>query len=288
MTPTDTATVTPTATAVATSTFTTAEISASPNPVQAGDPSGVDVSGSGFAPGEQVNVGYTPTLTDGTIANLNVTTTALSTGAILVGFLPVPANVLPGTYTITAIGSTSNIFATTNLQITAAPGTGATPTDTPVPSPTPTASAALTTTITPTPEAGPAATPTSTEVAPPTITFKVNGVKVGYGSSKLANMLHKASLSHITVGQKVKLIVYGSVSGLVGSEPVSIGFRVTDGSDTVYFKKPSDTLGPSDNGAQLGWWQFYKPASKGEERLTGTLFVNGNHRHKQIYFAVSP
>jgi hypothetical protein len=285
---------------VPTNTFTPPAITAAPNPVQAGDPDGVSVTGGGFSPGEPVNVGYTPNLTGGGSINENVTTIAASDGTINLAYLPVPAVVAPGTYTVTAVGGNSFLVASTNLQVTAAatvtptptntPVSSATPTSTRVPSPTPTGT--ITITITPTPTATPVisgtVTPTATEVAIPTITFKVVGVKVGYGSSKLGNMLHKASLSHIKVGQKIKLIVYGVLTGLVAPESIEIGFRVTQGANTVFFTKVPDTIAVTDDGAELGWYEFYKPSAKGEQRLTGTLFVGGHHRHKQIYFAVSP
>jgi hypothetical protein len=261
---------------VASGTEAAASISVAPNPVQAGDPDGVSVTGTGFAPGESVNVGYTPSLTGGGSTNVDVTTTAQNNGTILVGYLPVPADAVPDTYAVSAVGFTSGSFATATLQITAA-GV-ATPTDTPVPAPTPT--------LTPVLQAVP--TPTATAVAIPVISFTVQAVKIGYGSSKLASMLERVSVAHVKVGQKVKLIVYATVSGIVVPEKVSVGFRVTQGAETLFHASVPDTLTSSDSGAQLGWWQFYRPPTRGEQRLTGTLFVGVRHRHKQIYFAVSP
>jgi hypothetical protein len=278
------------ATDTPTATSTGPQIVLDPATVQAGTDTGVVVTGSGFSPGEQVNVDYIASLTDGGSTDESVDTNALDDGTIVVGYLPIPANIAPATYFVVAVGNTSGAFATANLNVIEA---GAhTPTDTPTGTPVASLTAtestgespAGTPTMTATPEISPVATPTATEVVPP-ITFNVEAVKVGYGSSKPANVMHRASLSRATIGHHVKLIVFGKLSDIVEAAQMAVGFRVTEGRTTVYFDKVKETVSASDDGKDLAWSQLFTAKKKGSYLFTGTLFVGSHHRHKQVSFS---
>jgi hypothetical protein len=111
-------------------------------------------------------------------------------------------------------------------------------------------------------------------------------VKVGYGSSRPANVLHKKSLSKTPVNRKVKLIVYCIFSGVTNLMHVDVGFRVTWGLRTVFFLKDIQIVTPADNGHDLAWYSYYTPNHPGGRTLTGTVFVGTKHQHKAVTFSV--
>ncbi len=81
----------------------------------------VTVSGAGFQAYESVSVAYLASLTGGGQQQISVVGQASSTGSISVS-LPVPANIVGGTtYTVTAVGATSQINASTTLTVSLNP-----------------------------------------------------------------------------------------------------------------------------------------------------------------------
>jgi len=121
-----------------------------PSSQTAGSSSGVTVTGGGFAPNESVLVSYVGNLTAGGTAVEQMTVLAFPNGTFVAPNLPVPVEVSPGSYTVTATGQQSNTTATASLTVLA-PGTTPTitPTSTPTPTPTPTPTASSASTLAP-------------------------------------------------------------------------------------------------------------------------------------------
>jgi hypothetical protein len=316
------------------------QITITPNSFAEGSLTSLKVTGTGFDPGSEVDLEAfvaTDDLSNPT-ADEKGKVTAASNGSIEDDTFPVPANISPATYFITAIEPTggnanfaSNTFTVTSDSTTPTDTptlTGSitptgTPTSTDTPTPTvtgtpptatatPTATTILTPTVTntpisivpppppppggnptPTPTATatplptdtptPSPTPTDTPISP-TLEFSVVATKIGYGSSDPSRMLHRASLKHVKLGSKIKLLLYTAVSGIVGPLPITLGFRVTQGGPTVYLEKVDETLTPADDGKTLSWFQFFTPTTKGPYRFHGTLFVGAHHTHKFVDF----
>jgi hypothetical protein len=336
------------------------QIMVDPSSFQAGSINSLTVTGTGFAPGEDLSVGYAATEGGGN----GLTETAQpdpvtdSTGAFTTT-LPVPSDIDSGTWSVYAIGAanpSSPDFTTAPFEVTSAGGSTDTPTavtsDTPTDTPTvaatgtttvtttptntstptvttvpgstktPTGTAAPTNTSTPTATTIPGSTqtptstatststvvpsvisspsvtpaPTSTVTPAPTdtstsvpasqITFSVEAVKIGYGSANPANVFHKASLAHVKIGEKVKLILFALLMGIQTSESVTISFRVTSAGKTDLFARGTRTISPSENGQNLGWSHFFTPKKRGDYTFAGTIFVGSHHRHKSVNFAV--
>ncbi len=122
------------------------------------------------------------------------------------------------------------------------------PTQTSVPTSTATQSRTATSTLTvvPTQTSVPAstATPTPTRTVMATagrLSFSVLSVKLAYGSARPGNALHHASLGSVRLGQNVKLLMYIRYSGIQGTVPVQVGFRVLRASRTAYFVSTKGT-----------------------------------------------
>jgi hypothetical protein len=324
-----------------------AQIMLDPTSFGAGSLTSLAVSGSGFAPNEDLTVSYIA-LEGGNPTQEQVTPDPVtdSGGSFTGNSLPVPSDIDPGSYTVYALGvsTSSPDYAYVTFEVTAPAGStdtptavtsvtpsdtptntptvgpsgtvtatatsvgtatatatvipgstatattiaGSTSTSTPVPSPTNTAAAVPTNTATPstTGTATPAPTDTSTSVPAAQVKFIVEAAKIGYGSSNPAKVFTKTSLSHVKVGEKVKLILYAKLTGLAASESVTIGFRVTSAGKTDLLARGNQTVAPSENGQNLFWSHFFTPSKKGAYTFAGTLFVGSHHRHKTVSFAV--
>jgi len=54
----------------------------------------------------------------------------------------------------------------------------------------------------------------------------------------------------------------------------------------VFYDRQHDSVTQADNGGQVWYWARFRPKQAGPHSFTGTLFVNGKHKHKTICFAV--
>jgi hypothetical protein len=114
-----------------------AQVEIQPDQEVAGPNATVAVTGGGFAPGETVTLSYNATLDNGTPSVETAGAMTFDNGTF-VATLPVPADVAPGDYTVTAIGLSSTYQASGDLTVLA-PDESAQPTDT---APAPTATVA--------------------------------------------------------------------------------------------------------------------------------------------------
>lgn len=108
-----------------------AAIILAPSTGPAGTTTSVTVSGTGFGSNETVTINYTATLTTSNGAG-NTSPESISaqtnTSGAFSATLPVPSNIVPGTYTITATGTTSNLQTNSTLTITPHPAISLNPT----------------------------------------------------------------------------------------------------------------------------------------------------------------
>jgi hypothetical protein len=163
------------------------------------------------------------------------------------------------------------------FQVSAA----ATPTATVVP--TVTSASTATATVVPTVTA----TATQTAVQTTSIKFSVQFATVGYGSAKLSIMLHRPSLTHVKVGQKIKFILYDTLSGIKARTPIVVGYRVMISGKTAYSTRKACSLAASDSGHIMDWSMFFTPKHAGTRTFTDTFFVGKKQQHKSVSLAVA-
>ena len=160
------------------------------------------------------------------------------------------------------------------------------------PTATPTQTATSTPTVVPTQTSVPTstATPTPTRTVTATadrLSFSVLSVKLAYGSARPGNALHHASLGSVRPGQNVKLLMYIRYSGIQGTVPVRVGFRVLRASRTAYFVSTKGALSSADNGGATAYWTMFRPKLSGAYTFNGTIFVEKKHKHKSVTFKVA-
>lgn len=105
-----------------------------PDTVNAGGLASLTIYGGEFLPNEPVSVSYDASLLDGSTQHEELAGLTQANGTFVLKNLPVPANIAPGSYTITAHGASSGITATvtlTAMSSTSTSTTAATPTPTP-------------------------------------------------------------------------------------------------------------------------------------------------------------
>jgi len=166
------------------------------------------------------------------------------------------------------------------------------PTSTAIATSTPTRTATATPTVVPTQTSVPTstATPTPTPTAMATagrLSFSVLSVKLAYGSAKPGNGLHRASLGLVRPGQNVKLLMYVRYSGIQGTVPVRVGFRVLRAGRTAYFVSTRATSSSADNGGATAYWTMFRPKLSGAYTFNGTISVETKHKHKSVTFKVA-
>lgn len=98
-----------------------ATIALAPSTSVAGTASHITVSGTGFGGNETVTISYLAALSAGTTTLQATSIQADGNGAFTNASLPVPATIVPGSYTVSAAGGTSGLQADAQLTVTPHP-----------------------------------------------------------------------------------------------------------------------------------------------------------------------
>jgi hypothetical protein len=138
------------------------QITVDPTSFKPGDLNSLTVSGTGFAPNEDISVGYAATEGNNPVQESASPDPVSDSNGAFTTSVPVPTDIDPGDYSVYAIGPDNPDFATNTFTVNGASGATDTPTNTPI------ASASGTTTVTPSPTN--TSTPTPTTVAGGTAT----------------------------------------------------------------------------------------------------------------------
>jgi outer membrane protein assembly factor BamB len=171
---------------------------------------------------------------------------------------------------------TGSVLQLSPVTPTSTPTATATATATSITTPTPT-TAPATATPTNTPTATPSPTPSPTPVPP--LVYSVVATKVEWASSAFDYALKHSSIARVPVGQKVRLTTYLQVNGMTDLIPIQEATRVTLKGKTVFYQRTDAYLASAVSGSQGAFWSFFTPKSAGTYRVTGTVFVNGHHKH---------
>ena len=115
----------------------------------------------------------------------------------------------------------------------------------------------------------------------------MRSAKVAYYSARPDRAVTHSSLTKLRVHQTVKLLIYATFRGIVSSEQVVLGFRVTKGGATTFFKRVPTTVTSGSDNRLLGFWTYYQPTQTGKFSYSGTLHVGGKHQHKTVFFSVT-